>query len=196
MADESGPVFAAAPPERIALPSGLVLVRADPRRAAAAARAIEESREHLQPWMAWAREPAAEAGLAAFFAASADLWDRRRDFGFTIVDPATDAVVGGCGLHGRIGADGLEIGYWVHVDRVGRGLATEATAALVAAAFAIPGVERIRIQCEEGNGASARVPEKLGFRFAGVHLPDDGPCAGRPTQAWWLDRADWAARAP
>jgi RimJ/RimL family protein N-acetyltransferase len=189
MPDEAGPVFAAAPPERIELPAGAALVRADPARAAAAAVAIAESREHLRPWMAWAREPATEAGLATFLATAADLWDRRRDFGFTIVDAATDAVLGGCGLHGRVGIDGLEIGYWVHVDRVGRGLATAAAAALVEAAFAIPGVRRIRIQCEDGNVRSARVPEKLGFRCDGVEVPEEGPCAGRPTQVWWLERA-------
>jgi RimJ/RimL family protein N-acetyltransferase len=196
MGDDAGPVFAAAPPERIDLPSGMVLARVDPARAAAAAAAVNESRHHLRPWMAWAEEPATEAGLATFFAAAADLWDRRRDFVFTMLDPGTDLVVGGCGLHGRLGPDGLEIGYWVHVDRIGRGLATEASAALVDAAFGIRGVERIRIQCEDGNVRSARVPEKLGFRFDGVHRPDDGPCAGRPTQVWMLERADWQGRAP
>ena len=37
----------------------------------------------------------------------------------------TERVVGGCGLHGRLDEHGLEIGYWVHVDRIGQGLATE-----------------------------------------------------------------------
>ena len=43
---------------------------------AAAATAINESLDHLTPWMAWASEPATEAGLAVIFAAGEELWDR------------------------------------------------------------------------------------------------------------------------
>ena len=48
-----------------------------------------------------------------------------------------DAVLGGCGLHGRLCVTGLEIGYWVHIDHIGRGLATDASAAWVSTASSI-----------------------------------------------------------
>lgn len=194
MADDDGadqPTFQSAPPERIDLPIGLELVRCDTRWTSAAVTAINESLDHLRPWMAWAAEPATEAGMATFFAASAQLWDARKDFGYSIVDPANGAVVGGCGLHGRIGPTGLEIGYWVHVDWTGKGVATEASRVLTSAAFTIEGIERMRIQCEEGNVVSARVPEKLGYTFEGVVVPGEGTCAGRPTQRWTLERSAW-----
>ena len=86
-----------------------------------------------------------------------------------------ERVVGGCGLHGRHDEHGLEIGYWVHVDRIGQGLATEVSRALTDAAFAIPGIERVRIQCDERNVRSARVPEKLGYALQSAsRSPDDG----------------------
>ena len=190
MSEDDSPTFPQAPPERIELPHGLALVRCDPARAAAAVVAINDSLEHLQPWMAWAAEPATEASIGAFFAASVELWERRKGFEYSIIEPSTDAVVGGSGLLGRIGPRGLEIGYWVHAGWIGRGVATAASRALIDAAFALPGIARIRIQCETANVRSARVPEKLGFRFDGV-APGEGPCDGRPTQVWWLDRADW-----
>jgi RimJ/RimL family protein N-acetyltransferase len=193
--DTDGPVFPAAPPERIELPGGLALVRTRRERAASAVVAINESLEHLRPWMAWAAEPATEEGLYTFFAAAEEQWDQRRDFGFSIVD-AEDSVVGGCGLHARIGPDGLEIGYWVHVDRAGKGVATAAARALTEAAFGIDGIQRVRIQCEDVNVRSARVPEKLGYTFDGVRVPEDGPCSGRPTQVWWMQRSDWITAAP
>ena len=189
---EEAPTFPMAPPERIELSPNVALVRCRPERAAAAVAAINTSLDHLWPWMAWASEPATNAGMATFFAASEELWDQHKDFGYSIVD-VDDAVLGGCGLHGRLGVTGLEIGYWVHVDHIGRGLATDASAALTDAAFAIPGIERVRIQCEESNARSARVPEKLGYAFEGVTVPDDGPCGGRPTQLWLIDRATWIA---
>lgn len=194
MAEGDGPVFPNAPPERIELSGGRALVRSSADRAAALAASVNESLEHLRPWMAWAQEPATEAGLAAFLAAGEQLWDARRDFGYSIVEGPEERVVGGCGLHGRLDEHGLEIGYWVHVDRAGQGIATEVTRALTDAAFEIPGIERVRITCEDTNVRSARVPGKLGYALLGVEVPEDGVCAGRSTQVWLVERQDWMAR--
>lgn len=191
--DDEAPVFPTAPPERIELGGDVALVRCDPDRAADAARSINESLEHLRPWMAWAAEPATEAGIATFFAAGEELWQQRKSFEYSLVEGPDERVIGGFGLHGRLGRNGLEIGYWVHADRAGRGLATAAARALTDAAFSIEGIERVRIQLEDGNAASARVPEKLGYRFEGVIVPDDGPCDGRPTQIWLIDLEAWVA---
>lgn len=192
-ADEA-PIFPSAPPERLELPGGEVLLRNRAERAARAAEAINASLQHLRPWMAWAQEPVTEAALRERFVESGAAWDDRRDFPYLIVDEASGEVLGGCGLHGRLGRQGLEIGYWVHADHVGRGLATVASRALTDAAFTVPGVERVRIRCEEANVASARVPAKLGYSFVALEVPDDGPCSGRSTQTWMVERADWMAR--
>jgi RimJ/RimL family protein N-acetyltransferase len=183
------------PPERIDLPHGRALVRVRAARTLGAVRAINESLDHLRPWMAWAAEPANEATLGTFFAASEVLWDEGRDFSFSIVEGegADERIVGGAGLHGRLGPRGLEIGYWVHVDRIGQGIATDVAGALTGAAFAGDAIDRVRIQCEDTNARSARVPEKLGYTRIDVTVPDDGPCAGRPTQIWIIERADWIA---
>lgn len=198
MSDAPAPVFPAAPPEPIDLDvaGGLALVRCDPALTVAAVRAVNESLEHLQPWMAWAAEPATEASLGAFLAAGEEQWHARRDFAYSIVEPATGAVVGGCGLHARLGPAALEIGYWVHVDWIGRGIATAVARALTSAAFTIPGIERVEIHCEEQNHRSARVPEKLGYTFEGLIVPDAGPCEGRSTQVWSIERSVWERGAP
>lgn len=190
---DGAPTFPVAPPERLELPGGELLVRTDPARTARAVAAVNASLDHLRPWMAWAQEPATEASLGAFFAEAQVAWEARRDFGYSIVDAGDTEVLGGCGLHGRLGPHGLEIGYWVHVDHSGRGLATEASRALTDAAFGIPGIERVRIRCEERNAASARVPEKLGYTSLGLEVPDDGPCAARSTQTWVVERDAWMA---
>lgn len=192
---DDGPVFPATPPERIELPGDRALTRCRADRAADTVAAVDASLEHLRHWMTWAAEPATEAGMAAFLATGEELWDQRRDFSFHVVEAPGDRIIGGCGLHGRIGPHGLEIGYWVHVDRIGRGIATDLARALTHAAFAIKGIERVRIQCEDVNVRSARVPEKLGYAFLGVIIPDDGPCADRPTQRWEVTRAAWMAAA-
>jgi RimJ/RimL family protein N-acetyltransferase len=194
VSDDEGPVFPCAPPERIELEGGLALVRPSAHRAASAVASINASLGHLQPWMAWAAQPATEAGMSVFFESADQLWSARRDFLYSIVDSTTDAVIGGSGLHARDGTTGLEIGYWVHVDRIGHGIATAAARALTTAAFTIPGIERVRIHCKDDNVRSARVPEKLGFRHVLTDRPDDGVCAGQLRQRWEVERDDWEAR--
>jgi RimJ/RimL family protein N-acetyltransferase len=191
--DEAGPVFPAAPPERIELSGGRALVRWSPDRAAELAVSVNESLEHLRPWMAWAQAPASEASLAIVLTTGDQLWESRRDFSYTLVEGPDERVIGAAGLHGRHDEHALEIGYWVHVERIGQGLATEMSRALTDAAFGIPGIERVHIQCDERNVRSARVPEKLGYRYLGVSVPEEGVCAGRSTRRWLVAREDWMA---
>jgi RimJ/RimL family protein N-acetyltransferase len=72
-------------------------------------------------------------------------------------------LLGGTGLHPRIGPGGLEIGYWVRVNAVRQGIATESSAALTRVGFEVCGADRIEIRIEPRNEASFGVPRKLGF---------------------------------
>jgi RimJ/RimL family protein N-acetyltransferase len=90
-------------------------------------------------------------------------FDLGRDFVYGIFDPDEAEVVGGTGLHTRVGPDALEIGYWIRASRIGEGLATEVTAAQTRAAFEVCGVDRVEIRIDPANERSARIPVKLGF---------------------------------
>jgi len=128
--------------------------------------AVNASLAHLAPWMVWAQEPATEASIAAFLVDSVAGFDTGTEFGFAIVvrDEGSDIerLVGGCGLHKRLGPGALEIGYWVHVGHLRRGLARAAAAALRDEAFAM-GIDRVEIHCDERNTASAAVARSAGF---------------------------------
>ena len=78
-------------------------------------------------------------------------------------------LVGSCGL-GRRPSGAVELGYWIARAAWGRGIATEAGAALIAIARALA------LPCLEGshfldNPASGRVLEKLGFEALGIVAP-------------------------
>jgi RimJ/RimL family protein N-acetyltransferase len=62
---------------------------------------------------------------------------------------------------------GAEIGYWVRSDAWGSGYATEAVRTLARFAFE-HGIQRVRIQVDVGNVASARVALRAGFSFEGI----------------------------
>ena len=77
-------------------------------------------------------------------------------------------IVGGTGLHPRGGDGSLEIGYWVAVDAIGQGIATEVTAVLTRVGIEIVGLDRVDLQIEPSNERSVNVARKLGFTHEGT----------------------------
>jgi ribosomal-protein-serine acetyltransferase len=122
--------------------------------------AITESVDHLRPWLPWAADYS-RASAEEFLASSVQSWEEGTAFNYAIT--TAGALAGGIGLMRRIGAGGLEIGYWVHRAYTRRGLATAASAALVEQAFRLPGVNRVEIVHDELNVASGAIPRRLGF---------------------------------
>ncbi|MFJ5228885.1 GNAT family N-acetyltransferase [Kitasatospora sp. NPDC088391] len=149
-------------------------------------RVIEESVEHLRPWMPWVAGHD-EASTAEFLAGRAERWESGAAFSYAIVldgaivgvfdlfrpeqsneaadgDASTGTSAGEDGSRTGAGtAAGLEIGYWLHPAATGRGAATRAVRALVAEAFRLPGVEHVDIVHDPANLASGAVPTRLGF---------------------------------
>lgn len=90
-----------------------------------------------------------------------------------------------------------EIGYRLHRDAWGQGLASEGAAALIGWGFANAGCERIVACTMAVNHASRRVMEKVGMRYthtdhAECPVPIEGSDAG---EVWYeLTRSAWAER--
>ena len=135
-----------------------------PDDAAALLAAVIESQDHLRPWMPWA-DHYDENSAAEFLRECGVQWASGSAFAYAVI--VGDQIVGSAGLHNRVGDGGLEIGYWVHGDWTGRGIATDATAALTDAALALPGIDRVEIHHDAANTASGRIPAKLGYARLG-----------------------------
>jgi RimJ/RimL family protein N-acetyltransferase len=175
-----------APPERIELPAvAAALQRHRPDDLDAIHEAIEESRDHLRPWMFWADQTRDDT--AAFLRNAIEQWDTGQQYSYLIVDH--DRVLGGSGLHRRAGPDTLEIGYWLRADATGRGVMTAAAAALTDAAFALDGITRVEIHCDEGNVRSAAVPRRLGYTLAEIRdKPPQAPSERGREMVWVIGR--------
>ena len=92
----------------------------------------------------------------------------------------------------RIGSDGLEIGYWVHAEFVGRGYATSAAQALTTLGLSLAGVTHIEIHHDRTNAASRRVPEKLGFKIVGERAVEaTAPAETGVNCIWRMDATSW-----
>jgi len=92
---------------------------------------------------------------------------------WTMADPSTGVLVGLVNLFDLEGGGvDAEVGYWVHPQARGRGVATEATRLALRHAF-VPdddgglGLERVRAVAAEDNHASRRVLERAGLRIQG-----------------------------
>ncbi len=147
-----------------------LLVRCyNPSDASLLAEAVTENVKHLQPWMPWVyREPEPIEEKFQRLKRFRGLFDLGQGFVYGIFNPENTRLLGGTGLHPRIGERQLEIGYWIHKDFINQGLATESTAALIKVAFELVHVHRIEIHCDPANLASAAIPRKLGFTHEGT----------------------------
>lgn len=126
--------------------------------------AVEASVDHLRPWMPWAHgEPTTLAAKVDLCRRFRGLFDTDQDYVYGIFTPDERTLLGGTGLHTRVGARAREIGYWIAAEQEGKGLVTEVVTALVQAAFAHEDLVRIEIRCDPRNVRSARIPERLGF---------------------------------
>jgi RimJ/RimL family protein N-acetyltransferase len=99
---------------------------------------------------------------------------------------------------GLEGADVATIGYTLHPDHQGKGLASEAVAAVVDALFVRGGVRRIQADTDPRNHASMRVIESLGFRYEGrlrgTAVVDGEPADDLRFGLLAADRVAWLAR--
>jgi RimJ/RimL family protein N-acetyltransferase len=159
--------------------------------------AVNSSLSELRPWFPWAQQTATDQSVGEFLSGATRGWETGTDFAYLgreLEDGApSGGIVCGCGLHPRLGPGALEIGYWVRTDRTRRGIATSAAGALTRAAFALPGVERVQIHCDQSNQASAGVAAKLGYVLD--HTERKEPTAPGETGRFmvWVRRAGDAA---
>lgn len=162
---------------------GVVLRAPDPIDASSISEVINASLPHLARFLDWAHEPATVDAQAVRQAIARAAFDAGGDAMYTVFEG--DDVVGAVGLHRRIGAGALEIGYWLRASDEGRGIMTAAVRALVPLAFELDGAERVVIHCHPDNVRSAAIPQRLGFTLLGI---DD-----RPRMVWELRPSAGAA---
>lgn len=147
----------------------LVIRCYDPSDAKMLEQSVLESVEHLKPWMPWAHnEPVSIEERTKAVQRFRGMFDLGENYIYGIFNQDEKRLLGGTGLHPRIGDNQVEIGYWIHKDFINQGLVTESTAALTKVAFETCHVHRVEIHCDPGNLASAAVPRKLGYVYEGT----------------------------
>ena len=149
--------------------------------ASALCSGIDKTWDALHYWMPWAKDRAEETNpenkLKLIRQKTAD-FATRADFMLGAFAQDDGRFIAGTGLHRMDwAARSFEIGYWVRQGEQGKGYATELTNALIRYAIAVFHAVRVEINHADGNDASRKVIEKLGFekecvRRHATALPD------------------------
>jgi RimJ/RimL family protein N-acetyltransferase len=154
--------------------------------------AITGSLDHLRPWIPWARqEPKELDWMISFVRLFRGQFDLGQDAVYGIFDKDETELIGGTGLHNRIGKDAREIGYWINVKHVNKGYATEAVSALMRVAFSIERHHRLEIRCDPENVYSRRIPKRLGFTHEMTLRNTDADGKQYDLMVWALSARDY-----
>lgn len=159
-------------------------------------KAVAASRAHLRPWMPWARgEPQTLAEQVELLRRFRGEFDLDQDYKYSVFKPDETQIIGGSGLHTRIGEGAREIGYWIHVDYINKGYCTEVTCALTKVAFELLGLTRVEIHCDPENKASAAIPRKIGYTHEATLRKRlvEGEDEPRDTMIWTLFADEYPA---
>ncbi|MCR9074545.1 MAG: GNAT family N-acetyltransferase [bacterium] len=166
-------------------------------------RVVNETREHLIPWLPWCRAgytdiDASTHEIATFIMELRKPMELSRViFGVFLKD--TGELIGGSGIHDiRRDTASCETGYWISKSHTRMGYGEEACRRTISWAMQDQlkggmGLRRVRIYCSGENKASTRLIEKLAIRAEVIQRDDyyvEGVgCTDR--LGWGVLRSEW-----
>jgi RimJ/RimL family protein N-acetyltransferase len=96
-------------------------------------------------------------------------YERRETIRWAVCLRHSDTLVGGISLFLNDPFQSAELGYWIGRPYWGQGCAWEAAKKVVDFGFDVVGLNRIEAHFMLENGASAKILEKLGMQYEGLH---------------------------
>jgi RimJ/RimL family protein N-acetyltransferase len=130
--------------------------------------AVDESRPHLRPWMAWVDGHLSVDDSWDWCARCAATWLLRTELTVGVFAATSGRHLGCVSLHDPDwDLRAFRIGYWLCASAVGQGFATEAVSMLVDLAVGSLAARRVELRCDARNGPSRRVAERVGFVLEG-----------------------------
>ncbi len=136
--------------------------------------AVRDSAAELARWMPWADPTPDVANTEQWCRRAAARFLTREALDFSLYLKGSDTCVGTCGMP-RLAwkVPKIEIGYWLRTPYSGKGLMTEAVAALTTFALETLNVARVEIRCDEQNHRSRGVAVRAGYDLEGILRNDE-----------------------
>jgi RimJ/RimL family protein N-acetyltransferase len=161
--------------------------------------AVDESYEHLRPWMPWATRHQSIEDSEKLVRQFRARYLMSEDFTIGIFSPDEQRLLGGTGFHlreGPISTGCAEMGMFIRQSEAGRGLGAKVLMGLLEWGFTDWPWLRLAWRCDQRNLASVRIAEKCGLHHEGVlrgqraHVGD----GRRDTACYALTKQDWLDR--
>ncbi len=131
-------------------------------------RAVDESREHIRPWLPWVDETTRPEHSAAYIQHALAMAESRTALHFGIFHQ--QRVVGAMSLYDfeMRWRRSAAVGYWIAKNWEGRGVMQRCLSRLVDFGFDTCGLQRLEVRYAASNLRSASLVQRLGFVQEGV----------------------------
>ena len=160
-------------------------------------RAVDRSRADLKHWVTWVDDYPLEEDSERYARRMNAQWIARESLNLGIWSPDETELYGGIGIHAiDWTVPSGEVGYFLHTDARGKGIATEALRLIVRLGFQEIGMNRLFATCDTVNQGSWHLLERAGFKREG-HLRGErrNPQGGiRDTFVYGMLAREWPER--
>jgi RimJ/RimL family protein N-acetyltransferase len=150
---------------------GFVLRSYDVGDGARLSEAVNESYDHLRPWMPWATPHQSLEDSESRVRQFRGRYLLPEDFAIAICSADESRLLGAAGFHpreGPISTGCAEMGMFIRQSEAGRGLGTKVLTSLLDWGFTAWPWLRLAWRCDLRNLASVRVAQKSGLRHEGI----------------------------
>jgi ribosomal-protein-serine acetyltransferase len=128
---------------------------------------VDKNRNHLRTWLPWVDSTKSPADTAKFIEMCQNQFSKNDGFQCAVFHKGE--ICGMVGFHGvNWPNQKTSLGYWLAENKVGFGIMTKASKALVDHAFKTMKLHRVEIRTATANTKSRAIPERLGFKHEGV----------------------------
>lgn len=160
--------------------------------------AVNESYEHLRPWVPWAKAEQSVEESERLVRQFRGRYLLAEEFTIGIFSKDEQRALGGSGFHlreGPIAGGCAEIGMFLRASAAGRGLGTRVLAGMLTWGFTEWPWLRLAWRCDQRNIASVRTAEKAGMRREGVLRGQRAEVGSgrRDTVCFGLTKDEWLA---
>ncbi len=151
----------------ITVNNDIILRSWQPEDAPALFDAINHSRVHLSPWLAWVNPTTKQDHSLQFIKYSMQAIENQESLALGIFFDGN--VIGGIGMHqwNHI-VKKAQVGYWIAKEYEGHGIVTQSLKQFLRFLFEKTSLNKIEIHFSPANKRSAKVAEKLGAQVEGV----------------------------
>jgi ribosomal-protein-serine acetyltransferase len=128
---------------------------------------IDQSRQHLHPWMEWVDKTTKQEHSLEYIQCA--LHEQKRQEALVLGIFYNGKIIGGVGMHSwNMSTKRAQVGYWISKDYEGKKIMSVCLTTFITYLFEKVGLNKVEIRFVPANKRSAGVAARLGCKVEGV----------------------------